>query len=176
MKKLIYYISFAFVAFIFFSSCNDTTYAKELKLEKMLIDDFIKLHNIKVLKSLPATSEWNDNDYYLTPDGLYFHLVDSGIGKDILEISDVIVPRYKQYTLNVVSDTINNWTTNDFPYSDDFVFGDYNQSCTAFHEAVSFMKRNESVAKIIVPSKIGFKEYWKPATPMGYELKIKIKK
>ncbi|NDP19691.1 MAG: DUF4827 domain-containing protein [Paludibacter sp.] len=176
MKRLIYYISCAFIAFIFFSSCNDTTYAKELKLEKMLIDDYIKRNHIKVLNVRPANSEWKDNDYYLTPDGLYFHLVDSGIGKDILETSDVIVPRYKQYTLNIDSVTISNWTTIDFPITQDFVFGDYTQSCTAFQEAVSFMKRNESVAKIIVPSKIGFKAYWTPATPMRYDLKIKIQK
>lgn len=177
MKRLFYYISFAFLAIVSISSCNDTTYAKELKLEKILMDDFIKRHGINVIDVLPADSTiWNVNDYYLTEDGLYFHLVKPGVGTDTLVISNTVVPRFKQYTLNVVSDTINNWTTIDFPYPTDFVYGDLTQSCTAFHEAAAFMKRNESEAKIIVPSKIGFKDNWTPATPMGYDLKIKIQK
>lgn len=180
MKRLIYYISFALLAIVFVSSCNDTTYAKELKLEKLLIDEFIKRDSINVIKVLPPDlTVWGEKDYYLTEDGMYFHLVSYGVVTDstqLLEINDKVVPRFRQYTLNVVADTINNWTTIDFPRPTDFTFGDLSQSCQAFHDAASLMKRNESEAKIIVPSKIGFKDNWTPATPMGYDLKIKIQK
>lgn len=177
MKRLIFYISFALLAIVLISSCNDTTYAKELKLEKLLIEEFVKRHNIKVIDVLPPDSTvWGENDYYLTEDGLYFHLEKLGVGTDTLVINDKVVPRFRQYTLKVVADTINNWTTIDFPRPTDFIFGDLSQSCQAFHDAASMMKRNESEAKIIVPSKIGFKDNWTPATPMGYDLKIKIQK
>lgn len=177
MKRLIYYISFAFLAIVSISSCNDTTYAKELKLEKILIDEFIKRDTINVIKGTPTdTTIWGEKDYYLLDDGLYFHLVNRGIGDEVVAANDIVVPRFRQYTLKVVSDTINNWTTIDFSHPSDFVYGDLTQSCTAFHEAASLMKRNESEAKIIVPSKIGFKDNWTPATPMGYDLKIKIQK
>jgi len=87
------------------------------------------------------------------------------------------VPRYIQYTLNEVSDTISNWSTIDSNgYTENFTYGDYTQMCMAFHEAAGYMKHNNSEAKIIVYSKIGFKENWNPATPMGYDLKIKIKR
>lgn len=177
MKRLIFYISFALLTIVFVSSCNDTTYAKELKLEELLIEEFIKRDSINVIKVLPRDlTVWGEKDYYLTKDGLYFHLVSYGVGTDTLVINDIVVPRFKQYTLNVVADTISNWTTIDFPHPTDFTFGDLSQSCQAFHEAASMMKRNESEAKIIVPSKIGFKDNWTPATPMGYDLKIKIQK
>jgi len=38
------------------------------------------------------------------------------------------------------------------------------------------MKRNESEAKIIVPSKIGFNAEMMSVTPLGYDLLIKIQK
>jgi hypothetical protein len=177
MKNLIYLVSVVFLTVSSFSACSESTYAEELKQEKILIEEFAKLHKINVIKVLPLDSTiWNENDYYVTADGLYFHLVHPGTGTDTLEINDIVVPRFRQYTLNVVADTINNWTTVDFPYPTDFSYFDFTQSCSAFHLAASFMKRNESEAKIIVPSKLGFTEYWTPATPMGYDLKIKIKK
>jgi hypothetical protein len=38
------------------------------------------------------------------------------------------------------------------------------------------MKRNDTQAKIIVPSKLGFSTNLTSVTPMGYDLKIKIEK
>ncbi|HPC26966.1 MAG TPA: hypothetical protein PK410_05510, partial [Paludibacteraceae bacterium] len=74
------------------------------------------------------------------------------------------------------ADTISNWNTIDYPHPFTFNYLDYSQACQAFHEAVSYMKRNDSEAKIIVPSKIGFSEYMNSVTPLGYDLKIKIQK
>lgn len=178
MKRISYLIIIAFVSSLILSSCNDTTYAKELKLEQLLISDYIERNNINVLTTFPADNVvWGDKDYVKTTSGLYFHLSNRGSGVDSLELANIVVPRYREYTLTEVSDTISNWSTIDNDgYTYDFVYGDYTQMCTAFHEAASYMKRNNSEAKIIVHSKIGFKTNWDPATPMGYDLKIKIKK
>ena len=177
MKRISYLLTIAFCSSIIFTSCSDTTYAKELQNEQNLIADYIKRSDIRVLSSFPADNVvWPENDYVLTKSGLYFHLSNKGTDTVSLKLSNVIVPRFKQYTLNAVSDTISNWSTIDSNgYTQDFVYGDYTQMCTAFHEAASYMKYNNSEAKIIVYSKIGFKENWNPATPMGYQLKIKIK-
>jgi len=150
-----------------------------LKTEQSLIKNYIKRENIKVLSKMPTT--WGPNDYVLTESGLYFHLDSVGekITGDTLEAGNTVIPRYIQYTLGEPADTIRKWTTIDFPYPTTFVYGDnsdLNISCTAFQEAVSYMKRSESYAKIIVHSKIGFKENWTPATPIAYELKIRIRK
>jgi hypothetical protein len=183
MKQISYLIILAFIASIAFSSCNDTSYANELKQEKILIAEYIKRNNINVLSSFPADKKWGEKDYVLTSSGLYFHLVDSGdivVGdtvKPTLKANDIIVPRYKEYNLYAVADTLtSNWSTLDYPYPNTFKFGDMTQSCTAFHEAASYMIRNNSRAKLIVKSKIGFQKYWTPATPLAYDLKIKVQK
>ena len=177
MKNIFYLLSIVVFFSFLLSSCNDTTYATELKNEKLLIQDFIKRQEINVITTLPPDSTiWNENDYYLTPDGMYFHLVHPGYGTDTLESNDKVVPRYLQYTLNIDADTVRNWTTIDSSYPKTFNYLDYTQSCTAFHVAVGIMKRNESEAKLIVPSKMNFNDFWTPATPIGYDIKIKFQK
>lgn len=179
MKSAIYIFFFSVSTLFLFSSCNDTTYAKELKVEQALIDAFVKRHDIKVIKTLPADGVvWNENEYFLTDDGLYIHLTKLGDLNDgvTVEDNDIIVPRYIRYTLDVVADTVSNWTTIENPDVVEFKYKDFTQSCTAFHEAVKIMKRNNSEALLIVPSKISFDDFWSPATPMGFKLKIKIKR
>jgi len=177
MKRISFLILFPILTGILFSSCSSTpTYAELLSSEKVQIADYIKRENINVLSSFPKDSIWKKNDYVLTSSGLYFHMENYGVGTDSVEVGNTVVPRYKQYGLAVGSDTISNWSTVDFAYPSTFVYGNYTQSCVAFQEAASYMKRNESVAKIIVPSKLGFNADMLSVTPYGYDLRIKIQK
>jgi hypothetical protein len=179
MTKNYYLLVLTLLTSLVITSCsNNTTYADELKTEQSLIKNYIKREHINVLSKMPTT--WGPNDYVLTESGLYFHLDSVGekITGDTLEAGNTVIPRYIQYTLGEPADTIRKWSTVDFPYPETFVYGDATgtYSCTAFQEAVSYMKRSESYAKIIVHSKIGFKANWTPATPIAYELKIRIRK
>lgn len=182
MKRISYLFFLVFITSLLASSCSSTkTYAELLDDESALIKAYIKRNNIEVVSTFPTTTPWVKNGkeiYVHTASGLYFHLVNPGdiTSKDTAVARDVIVPRFKQYTLAVIADTISNWNTIDYPYSADFIYGDYTESCTAFHEAVSYMKRNESEAKLIVPSKIGFNTDLMSVTPMFYDLKIKLRK
>lgn len=180
MKQISYLIILAFATSLIFSSCNDTSYANELKQEKLLIAEYIKRNNINVLSKFPTNKKWGEKDYVLTESGLYFHLLDSGdvaIKEDTLETNDLVIPRYKEYTLYENADTLtSNWSTIDYRELGSFKFGDLTQSCQAFHEAASYMKRNNSRAILIVKSKIGFETYWTPATPLIYDIKIKFLK
>jgi hypothetical protein len=179
MRHISYLLLFVFVAVTAFTSCDDgKTYAELLNEEKILIADYIKRNNIQVLKTFPTDNKWNDSMYVLTKSGLYFQLVNLGdtASKVQAELQDEIVPRYKAYTLSIEPDTISKWSTIEYPNPDVFVYGNYTQSCDAFHEAVSYMKYNDSEAKIIVRSKIGFRVDLDNATPKGYHLKIKIRK
>jgi len=184
MKRISYLFFLIFLASIFASSCSSTkTYSQLLNDEKDLMDGFIKRNNILVVSGTPdKNTVWTNNKgqdiYMLTTSGLYFHMINSGdtIPNDTLEFRNTVVPRFKQYTLGVPSDTISNWTTIDFPYPSDFIFGDMTQSCKGFQEAASYLKRNNSEAKIIVPSKLGFNTDMMSVTPYGYDLKIKFKK
>jgi len=183
MKRISYLFFLIFLASIFASSCSSTkTYSQLLNEEKDLIDGFIKRNNIIVVSGTPTkytTWEQNGRDVYvLTASGLYFHMINTGdtVPNDTLELKNTVVPRFKQYTLGIPSDTISNWTTIDFPYPSDFIYGDATQSCSAFQEAASYLKRNNSEAKLIVPSKIGFNADMMSVTPYGYDLKIKFQK
>lgn len=179
MKRISYLLLLVLLTTIIISSCsNQRTYARQLDDEKTLIAAFISRYNINVMNSFPKDSVWKDNDYVLLTSGLYFHMVNYGdvSSTDSLEFKDKVVARYKQYTLDVVSDTISNWSTIDFPSPPVFVYGDYSQSCIGFQEAVSYMKRNDSEAKFIIPSKLGFSNYMTSVTPLGYDMKIKIQK
>lgn len=178
MKRISYLLFLGFLTLLISTSCSNTrTYAQLLDDEQTLISAFVKRNNIRVLTSFPADKKWGPNDYVKTGSGLYFHLVDSGnrtVPGDTLMLKNTVVPRYKKYTLNVVSDTISDWSTIDYPYPDIFVYGDMTQSSKAFQEAVTYMKRNDSEAKIIVPSTIGLNADMMSVTPYGYDLKIKI--
>ena len=170
---------------LFFStvlvSCKDSapTYAKQLKDEKQLIADYIKRNNIKVVTEKPTNFPWGENVYLLTKSGLYIHLVSEGdktnLG-DTLVRNDLVIPRFYQYTLNVKSDTISNWNTIDYPFPTTFNYLDNSQVCVGWHEAVSYMKRNNSQAKFILFSKIGFPATGDEVTPYGYDMIIKIQK
>jgi hypothetical protein len=187
MKRISYLFFLIFLASIVASSCSNTkTYAQLLKDEQDLIDGFIKRNNILVVSTFPTDTPWvkDGRDVYVLvkSSGLYFHMVNPGdsskikTNPDTLVLKNTVVPRFKQYTLGIPSDTISNWSTIDYPYPATFVYGDLTQSCKAFQEAAFYMKRNNSEAKLIVPSKIGFNSEMMSVIPMGYDLKIKIQK
>ena len=185
MKRISYLFLIVFLASILASSCSNTeTYAQLLNDEQNLIKAYIKRNNIEVVSTFPTDTPWVKDGkvvYVLIPkSGLYFHLINPGDGyktdSDTIVINNTVVPRFKQYTLNIVSDTISNWNTIDYPYTSNFIYGDLTQSCKGFQEAVSYMKRNNSEAKLIVPSTIGFQADLMSVTPMGYDLKIKFQK
>ena len=186
MKLYSYLISLLFVVSLILTSCNDkNTYAEDLKAERVTIADYIKRNNIQVVSVIPTSKIWPENVYLKTTSGLYFHLISEGVGPlknddsidvNLVETNDLIGVRYIQYTLTEKSDTIFSWNTIDSPAPSTFHYKDYTQAFTAWHEAVSYMKYNESEASIIVPSKLGEQTYLNSVTPLGYKLKIQFQK
>ena len=161
------------------SSCDDNvTFADELAAEQTLINGFIKRNNITVVDKMPITFPWPDKVFYKSNSGLYFRLTAQGAvtSGDTIQSGDMVVARFLQYTLNEKADTLPNLSTLDFPYPTTFNYMDYSQVCVGWHEAVGYMKRHNSEATIIVYSRIGFSQFNRPATPIGYDLKIKIQK
>lgn len=182
MKLFIKTILFVFTTAIILTSCNnDITYGDQLKAEKSLIADYLKRHNIIVVDKLPTTNPWPDNVYYKTKStGLYIRITNKGdfTSPDSLEVNDLIVFRYRQYTLDTKADTMSYENTVDNPYPVTFNFNDLSQtqSCKGWHEAVSYMKYNNSEAKVILPSKLGFDLGDLTVIPYGYDISIKIRK
>jgi hypothetical protein len=183
MKRISYLFFLIFLASLFASSCSSTeTYAQLLNDEQSLIHGFVVRNNIQLVSKFPSDSIWIKNGkeiYAETPTGLYLHMVsygDSVKSTDTLLLKNTVVPRFLQYTLAVSSDTIRNWSTIDFPYPSDFVYGDLTQSCKAFQEAASYLKRNGARCLLIVPSKLGFNADMMAVTPKGYDLMIKFQR
>ncbi len=156
---------------------RDSVYSVQRKAEKQLIADYIARENIQVLSEFPADNQFADNEYVLTESGLYFQLVDEGTGTDTVAYYDKVIIRYKRWELGEHSDTTSYWTTDETAYPITFQYGvssDY--SCTGWQEAIGYMLRNNSHAKLIVESKLGFSDDSDSVTPYAYEIKIKIQK
>ncbi len=184
MKQFPIYIVFFSILISILVSCTDTvTYADSVADENSLIADYIKRKNIKVISTFPADKAiWNQNEYVLTASGLYFHL--EKVGGTVVDTStikrfDLVGTRYEAYTLTAIPDTtVSNLSTSAFPNPPAFVFGSgsYTNVCAAFNEAASYMKRNDSEARLIVPSKIGFSADVQAVKPMCYLLRIKFQR
>jgi hypothetical protein len=184
MKRISFLFLIAIATVMLISSCADsTTYAQQLKVEKDKIAAYIALNNINVVSQFPTDKKWSKDGkdiYVLTESGLYFHLDSIGdvSTKDSVEIGDQVTPRYKEYTMDNPSMLFSShWSTLDDTHPSSFVYGSAATIYTGFQEAVAYMKRNNSEARIIVPSKIGF--YYSDlnaATPYFYRIKIKIQK
>lgn len=173
-------ILFFLLTLFSFAACKDDniTYAEELKAEREVIADFLSRQQYQVVTTLPADSLWPEKTFYKSNTGLYFRLTNRGdvLSGDTLVAGDLVVTRFLEYTLTEKADTVFNWTTIDFPYPTTFDYMDLAQVCNGWHEAAGYMKRNNAQATFIVPSKLGFPEFNRPATPMAYDMKIKIQK
>ena len=161
-----------------FVSCTDSnSYAAKSAKEKALIADFIKRNNINVLSSLPTDGTWKDNDYYLTPSGMYFHQVNGGSKGDTVTIKskDLFWPIYIESSLDNPQQVAgNHWTVSEDPNPMSFQLDIDTLNMLAFHIAARMMKYNDAEAIIIVPSKIGFKSSAGYAIPYHYRFKIKF--
>lgn len=178
MKKILYLFVSGILGVVILTACN-RSYARELKKEKKLIKEYIKRNHINILDSVPADGVWGEKDYIeIDDDNLYFHLSDAGdTDGDTLRLYDNIVMRYRKYTLDIPSDTISFWTTNDTGWPVQFQYGvTAANTCPAWHTVMKYMKYSNSKATIICPSKLGFDDDGTTVTPFGYDIHIKIKK
>ncbi|MDD3405393.1 MAG: DUF4827 family protein [Paludibacteraceae bacterium] len=168
---------FMFLAglFLLLASCESSiSYSKLLEQEEKLIESYIARQGIEVLETFPADSVFQSNQYYHYPDGIYIQLISKGEGEEATS-GRAIVVRFKQSTLDEYPTEESYWTTMDKPYPVEVTYGSTTNSCDGWQQALEVMKRTESHAKFIVPSKIGFDEAAQAVTPLLYEMKIKLK-
>lgn len=165
-------------------SCKSNIYSEQLKAERALIENYIARQGIVVVDTLPADDKWGEKVYYRVPDydNFYFHMVELGdtlssAEEAEIESGEIVLLRYKRYTLNEYPDTIYNWTTMDSsePIKLQYMVNS-KTSCTGWQVALKYMRYSDSQCKIICPSKMGFSDENSSVTPYGYDLKIKIKR
>lgn len=178
MKKLIYLVLLG-ISFCCLYSCSARNYANQLETERKLIKDYIKREKINVIKEEPADGVWGEKDYLEIDDNLYFHLVSAGEkdGDSVRNVSTIVM-RYRRYTLDAYADTLSFWSTNDSGEPLTFLYSNTTSAtCSGWYQAIGYMKYNNSEAKLICPSKLGFQddETLTNVTPYGYDLKMLIK-
>ena len=153
------------------SACeNSTNYSQLLKAEEELIQDWLGRNEIVLLDEFPADTIFGANEMYHFEDGIYFQLIEKGVG-DTLRTGDKLVLRYKQSTLDVYPVVEDYWTTQDRPYPNEITYGSLINSCEGWQKAFELMKKSEAHARIIVPSKLGRNN--SEVIPYVYEMKIR---
>ena len=149
---------------------NSNNYSQLLKAEEELIQDWLVRNEITLLNEFPADTVFGANEMYHFEDGIYFQLVEKGVG-DTLRIGDKLVLRYKQSTLDLDPMVEDYWTTQDRPYPNEITYGSLANSCEGWQKAFELMKKSDAHARIIVPSKLGRNN--SEVIPYVYELKIR---
>ena len=189
MKKgALFIISLIIISFIS-SSCNQSKSLQELiQEEQKAIDKFIIMNDFVILKNYPSNGVFKENEYYKTPDGLFFQVVDSGNGKRAPLFADISIRfDYSQDIKNVVSgDTLKYYypfTRSYYYYSPyisvyqpySFIYGrpqTYQNSntpvCQAWVIPLSYVGEN-AVINMIVPSSIGSYDDNSAITPIFYK-------
>jgi len=155
MKQIIIAIFTASLLMAFYS-CSSQTYAKQLKAEENLIQEYLQREHINVLHSFPAEDAWQPNDYVALDKGMYFHLEKAGDPGDSIQAGNLAIIRYKSYTLSLPTDSVTMWNTVDSANPITFVWGTTDKACEGWLTALGLMLRQYSEGKIIVPSKVGF--------------------
>lgn len=158
-------------------ACSNT-YSNALQEEETLIKNFIERQGIEVVTDKPT--EWKDNVYWKVPnyDNYYFHLVAVGdTTKPAMEEKDIVLLRYIQYTLDAYADTMRFWNSDDQPEPTNLQYKvSTESSCIGWQIALEHMQYSGAECKIICPSKLGFIEQNSNVIPLGYDMKIKIKR
>lgn len=179
-RNLIIFGLVCFVVSLCLQGCeSDKTYAKDLKKEKKAIDDYIARNNINILHQAPADGVWGEKDYLQIGDYCYFHLSKHGdTDQDSLVYKDIVLLRYKQYTLDTYPQIIKDcWTTNEAADPVQFQYGvSSSEVISGWLLALPYLKYNAAEGRLICPSKLGTSSAIKSVTPYGYDMKIQIRK
>lgn len=149
---------------------SETNYSQLLKAEEELIEDWLTRNGIVLLDEFPADTVFGANEMYHFEDGIYFQLIEKGVG-DTLRTGDKLVLRYRQSTLDLYPMVEDYWTTQDRPYPNEITYGSLTNSCEGWQEAFELMKKSDAHARVIVPSKLGRND--SEVIPYVYEMKIR---
>jgi hypothetical protein len=149
---------------------NNTNYSQLLKAEEELIADWLVRNEITLLEEFPADTVFAANQMYHFEDGIYFQVIENGVG-DTLRAGDKLILRYKQSTLDLYPMVEDYWTTQDRPYPNEIAYGSLTNSCEGWQKAFELMQKSDAHARIIVPSKLGRNN--SEVIPYVYEMKIR---
>jgi hypothetical protein len=151
--------------FLAISSCDNTKTAQEyLREEKKAIERYINNKGITVVSDYMSAFKhgengFDENKYFLTKEGLYIHVVDSGNGKRA-NLSDLILVRFDHYydIKNYVGGDTTKYIVSysQFPLEFKYGLGSYTDyyTCNGWAIPLSYMGE-EAIIDLIIPSSLG---------------------
>ncbi len=165
MRKTIIFIISVIVLTSINIACDQTKTAMELiREEKRAIERYLERRNITVLKNYPPNGVFGENEYYLTGDGLYMHVVDSGNGVRVEPMVDQVQVRFESFyyiTSYVSGDTSSikldySWFPMEFIYgqSGSYAKAPSGLPCDGWAIPLLYVGE-EAIVDLIIPSRIG---------------------
>ena len=165
MRKTIIFILSATFLMITGIACNNQKSMQEyIREEKRAIERFVERQGIVTLTSYPKDSIFKENEYYRTPDGLYFRVVQPGNGTWVRAGVDDVQVRFeyffniKSYVSGQTDSTVIDYTW--FPISFQYgVPGGYAKdvtglACDGWAIPLQFVTEG-AVLDLIIPSQYG---------------------
>ena len=154
-------ISLVVISCISFSCSQKKSLQELLQDERKAIDRFFKMNDLKILDDYPVDGVFKENQYFKTPEGLFFQVVDSGNGKRVQLLDDVTVRfEYFQYIKDVVhGDDTEQPPINLYePFS--FVYGIPQTYTAAYYQSQAWVipllfVGEGAVVNLIIPSSLG---------------------
>jgi len=181
MKRLPVLLLGSFLLVLSFMACdNSETYAEQLAMEKASIKKFMKDRGYRSTTTYPDTIPFPEGLFYLTPEGLYIHVIDTGtsIQSNIPKNTPYLI-RFMEVDMkgDTLQQNIYNSTGN--PYE---IFYDNLQAaisygdCKAWHQPLKYVGDGGHIY-IIVPTALGMPIYSSTTsslTPCFYELRYTL--
>lgn len=182
MKRLPVWLFGFCMLIVGLTACDkNETYADQLALERSAIKALIKDSGFTVTTVYPDTIPFPKGVFYKNKEGLYIHVIDTGIGvvKNIPRNTSYDV-RYReinlmtkkvQQNISITSNACKIYYNN---IQTSLSFGD----CKAWHQALSYVG-DEGHVYLIVPTSLGMPVYsntTKSLTPCFYELRYTLSK
>jgi hypothetical protein len=168
-------VSVVIVSCISFSCSQSKSLQELLQEESKAMDQFITSSDLVILKDYPKDGVFKENEYFKSPEGLFFHVVDSGNGRRV-QLRDEVCVRFDYCQL--VKDVASGDTTKIyFPYTPTYLYtglltslngqpysfiyglpqtysGNYSPVCQAWIIPLLYVGE-DAIVDMIIPSSIG---------------------
>jgi len=196
MKKA---LSIIFLFAIVFSACERDNYAALIEKERQNIQQYIKKNYPTVYRYDKFQNVFFFNKdsvkkdevcYHVTPEGeiyslgedsIYFRIIEVGVTTQPVKLFDRVQVRYKEATLDGMR-IEDYWSTLDLLHPVEVIFGDIpitgseqtRANCAGWQSAIAMMQYSETVAEIIVPSKLSLYRNYESVTPCIYRFSFRV--
>lgn len=172
------------LASVCLSSCDKDriSYPKMKKEQKKAIEKFISSEGIEVLHKYPANGVFGKKQFYLTEEGVYIHVVDSGNGQRAQFRKTEVLMRFSGKTISKNFSTSFDFFENEsvpfeFTYGRaDMVLHEHKATRDAYHfyfstslETALRYVGDRSTVRMIIPFEVGSEDQLNRGIPLYYE-------